>query len=267
MSERGRHVVLTSGRSGSNHLVATLNQHPELVNYGEVLGAWMAPARLHERFGYGGRTHADYLDHTLASRRHFVLAQAWGSALRMRRRERPQTKRWSRIRTVGVKDFSIHFHRLGLVDYLGHRPDIRVVHLVRTNQLRRALSLHAMRRTGVVKVAPGEASERPVLRPDPTDLVALIDRLEGERADEERLVGRLDPARVLRIRFEDYVATPASVQAHADSLFAFLGLDPVPVRSPQRRILPVDLAATVANHEELADALRAGGHARYLTGA
>ena len=32
-----RHVILTLGRSGSNTLCDMLNQHPEVLNFGEVL--------------------------------------------------------------------------------------------------------------------------------------------------------------------------------------------------------------------------------------
>lgn len=35
-----RHVVLTLGRSGSNTLRDMLNQSPEVLNFGEVLGEW-----------------------------------------------------------------------------------------------------------------------------------------------------------------------------------------------------------------------------------
>ncbi len=38
-----RHIILTSGRSGSNYLANTLNQHPQIVNYGEVLATTLIP--------------------------------------------------------------------------------------------------------------------------------------------------------------------------------------------------------------------------------
>jgi len=36
-----RHINLTSGSSGSNYLTNTLNQHPQLVNYGEILAGML----------------------------------------------------------------------------------------------------------------------------------------------------------------------------------------------------------------------------------
>ncbi len=260
----GRHVILTSGRSGSNLLVATLNQHPQVMNYGEVLGRWMLPARLHDRFGYGGSTPETYLDHTLGSRRHFWLAQGFAAGARTRNRRRPGLKRWGALATIGIKEFSTHLHRRGLQRYLAERPDIEVVHLVRANQLRRVLSLESMRATGRAKAESADHPEAPRLSPDPDRVVAMLDRLEDERAAEERLVGALEPDRVLHVDFDDLTASASATQAGADRIFGFLGVDPVPVSVRHRRLSPPRLADQVDDPDALAEVLVRRGYGHYL---
>ena len=72
-----RHVVLTSGRSGSNHLVAALNQHSDLCNFGEVLGAWTLPARLWSPLTRLGASQAALLETIYTSRGVYYAAHGY----------------------------------------------------------------------------------------------------------------------------------------------------------------------------------------------
>ena len=70
-----RHIILTSGRSGSNYLTNTLNQHPHLVNYGEVLASMLIPYKFYDRCKRYKICHGsiiDYLNSVYSSKTFFI---------------------------------------------------------------------------------------------------------------------------------------------------------------------------------------------------
>ncbi len=257
------HIIFTNGRSGSNFLVDAINQHPELCNYGEVLGRYMPSMKLHRATGYGGRTVEDYLDHVLTSRRHFEIASRYSAVARRRRGQAPRAKRWGDLASVGVKDFGIRFSENGLDDYLARHPEISVISLHRENTFRRALSVVSLEQTGRVTSRDGGGS-RPLITIDPSDLVSLMNRMDRELDHQLQVVAALEPERVLSMRYEDLFATDEATADIARETFAFLGVDPVPIRHVQRKVLSTDLADTIENLDEVLDVVSRSRFAVFL---
>ncbi len=258
--------MFTNGRSGSNLVVDCLNQHPAVVNYGEVLGVYMPSMQLHDRLGYGGSSAETYLDHVLTSRSHFEIARGYSVVTRLRRGERPRRKRWGDLASVGIKDLAIRFAEREVSDYLAERPDIRVISLHRENTLRRVVSLMSMERTGVHRVASTEEGGRARIRfeIDLEELVHQLKILEQEKVDQLAVVDRLDPERCLRLVYEDLVATPDSIAETMRDVFRFLGVEPIEVEQAHQRILDRDLSRTVVNYGDLVHAVDAAGFGQYL---
>jgi len=260
-----KHVILTNGRSGSNHLVQVLNQHPRVTNYGEVLGEYTLPRRLHDVFGYGGRTPEDYLDHMLSSRSNFYLAHAYDAVRRVASWRSPRPKRWSNVETLGVKELAIRLSRAGLSTFLAERDEIAVIHLERRNCLRRLISVMAVESDGAVAVTSARGSE--TRRRLNIDVQLVRDRLpviERERVDEEEMADTLPPERVLRLVYEEMFASSVSLQRGYRAMFEFLAVDPIDVQGTHRKVLSPELSDTVVNYPELAAALRRGPWGHYL---
>jgi hypothetical protein len=59
------HIILTNGRSGSNFVVNIINQHPQILNYGEVLGEWTILRKLHKVGILRSSDDREYLDKIL----------------------------------------------------------------------------------------------------------------------------------------------------------------------------------------------------------
>ncbi|MEL4894915.1 hypothetical protein [Crocosphaera sp. Alani8] len=57
-----------NGRSGSNYVAGVINQHPQLVNYGEVLGEWTLPYRLYEKLANHKVPVDSYLDYIYSNK-------------------------------------------------------------------------------------------------------------------------------------------------------------------------------------------------------
>lgn len=262
-----RHVVFTNGRSGSNFLVDCLNQHPRICNYGEVLGSYMPSMKLHERFGYGGPSVEAYLDFVLSARRHFEVAQVYSAISRLRRGKRARRKRWSNLASLGIKDFAIRFDERGVRDYLSSRPSIRVISLHRENTVRRAISLRSLLDTGVVQVERPGDSGLAQLEVDVDDFVDMIKVLEEEKLDQLALVDALDQDRCFRLTYEELFASEARTRALVGQIYRFLGVEARPIRFNQRKILPLDLRATILNYSEVERGLLGAGFDHYLPGS
>ena len=252
-----RHFILTLGRSGSNYFVNVVNQHPQLLNYGEVLGSWttvqkLVPGAVKRRFG-----EAVVPDVLLGSAAVLYAAQLQRAARRLAKGESHGVKRRSRLRSVGVKDFSLNLGRMGLASYLDDRPDIKVIALFRRDVLDRAISYRMLERSGVVLARAGEATPRPAaLRLEPEGVVELLGRIEAENRELEAMVDRLAPERVLRIEYETYFHDP-DVRARTDrALFAFLGADPFEPEVRMRKIIRRPPSEVIENWAECREAVR-----------
>lgn len=113
-----KHIIFTNGRSGSNYLANTLNLHPNITNYGEVLGDWTIPYQLHKKLGLGGRTVTEYLNHIYTSKSFFYSAQTYSAISHLKKKKAPNFKFWHQIQTLGIKDFSINFKMRKISNYL-----------------------------------------------------------------------------------------------------------------------------------------------------
>jgi len=258
------HIILTNGRSGSNHLANTLNLHPHIVNYGEVLGEWTLPYKLHDRFGFGGFTMAGYLDYVYSSKTFFYAAQCYSAYSHLRKRQPLRFKSWHQVKTIGIKDFLIKFRERNVESFLQENDDLLVINLYRENALRRYLSLLFMEQTGVVVATNEDSSTPKKIRVPLENLVETLDRYQNETRDQLAFVGRLPANRVLNLRYEDYFASDESKAAYTEQLLTFLGVEPVPLQSSHQKILSTPLEYLVENYLELNACLQRTEHSRYL---
>lgn len=259
------HIVLTHGRSGSNFIVNVLNQHPNVVNYGEVLGKWTHPARLYRAAKIFGAKHPDFLDWMLGSPSALIAGQSYRALSQIIRGEQPTFKRYQDVRSAGIKDFAFLFERLHLGDYLQQRDNVRVIYLLRRNSFKRYLSLLRMSETGVVKVEKSRPSEAPTsIRVDVDDLLRNLEIYASEIDFGETLISQLDQSRLLRVEYEDYFSSDAAMQRTNADVFRFLGVQNHPVRAKHQRINTQPLDRQIVNFDEVASALEGEGFGCFL---
>jgi len=266
------HVILTNGRSGSNFLCESLNQHPQVCNFGEVLGSYMPSMKLHERFGYGGSTVEEYLDYILSSRSHFEIAQLYSAFRRFRRRSNHgknpwrnlTTKSWNNLTSIGFKDFVIRFEQKDIADYLLENKQIKVIGLVRENTLRRAISLFSLTKTGIISVSDKTKSGRIRLTINPDELIPNLRQLELEKHAQLEMLNSIDPERCIRVSYERLFHSTEDRRRTLARVFRFLDVEPIEAVSRSHRILDPDLSRTIANYNEVAAAIRNSPYAAYL---
>lgn len=259
------HVIFTNGRSGSNYVANLLNAHPNVTNYGEVMGEYSPAFKIHQRFRLWGASTEEYLDQVLSSRSYFEAAQAYSALQHLRRRQRPNRKKWKTTSSIGFKEFGIRFERRGLDDYLADRPDIKVVSLVRENTFDRLVSVHRMAQTKEIAAAHshGPVSNRAISIPVETVLRDL-DVFEVEKEYQLGVVQALPPERVLHVTYEELFASDrAQVQFRSD-LFELLGVANEAVQSSHRKLSTQPIECRLANYAEIREAVATTAHARYL---
>jgi hypothetical protein len=254
-----RFIILTNGRSGSNFVVNILNQHPNVVNYGEVLGEWTLPHKLFKRLTWLTRWDwAGFINWLLSSRLAHIIGQ-WRSirAHQIRGHVR-RTKPFDSISAVGFKDFFFLIERSGLADFIT-TSDFRIIHLRRDDSLARAVSLQRMAASG--QAVQHESSAKPAVHIDTARLLQDLDAMAREQAFEDRLVSALEPARRMQIDYQDYFFDIRRMDALNQNMFEFLGVAPCVVQAEHKKISGDALGDDILNLEQVILALRGTPHA------
>ena len=264
-----KHIIFTNGRSGSNYLANLLNQHPQITNYGEVLGDWTLPYQLHLKYSFGGSSDLEYLHYIYQSQTFFWLAQFYSAYAHVKEKKKINFKTWHQLQSLGIKDFSIHFHRRNLQSFLLENGSLKVINLYRDNSLKRYISLVYMGKTGVIKTTKASSNEHinsTKVAIDVDELLAQLKIYETEKEEQLSLVNQLEAHRVLNIRYEDYFGSDEAQEQYNNSMFELLGVKALPtkIKSRQQKILSDSLSEIIANYEQIYDRLQNTPYAKYL---
>ena len=240
-------MIACAARTGSTMLVRTLRSHPHLIVHGEVWGDNMVGVD-----GPLGRAcEADPARHAALEAMRFEApgrvmyeefletheAQAVGFKLKYDELVRPQ---WQEVRRLVEAD-----------------NDLAIVFLHRRDFLRRYLSHQVvLRQTGVTVVVAGGTP--PPVAPFAIDIDDLLRDIAETRRRTREFEAAFAAHPSLHIAYEDLAADP---QGQCDRVFAFLGVDPAPVRVATEKIVRVAPEALVLNHAEVLAALQAAGEA------
>ena len=260
------HIILSLGRSGSNQLVDLINQHPKLLNYGEVLGEWIPMRRLQRRIGLFRDNDAGWLDFLLRNRMPFYGAQAIRAVHQFRRGDRPEIKSRRTTASLGIKESTLNLSRFGLGNYLFERPWLKIISLRRLSALDRTISSLMLRETGVVLAHKhGPDTRRSAVTIEPARFVRLLNAVAEENAGLDRITAALPAQRVHRITYEQTFMDPEALPTRIDELYRFLDVDCFEPRIRMRKILPRDPAEVIANFSECRDAAMRAGLERLLS--
>ena len=261
----GQHVILTLGRSGSNALVNLLNQHPEIMNYGEVLGDWNLIRKMQRRFGAFRGNDAAYLDFCLTNPWAHRMAFAARAVQRRVKRRPYDGKRLSQVRQIGVKDFALHFQELGIADYLMQRPDIKVIGLERENLVDRMISNALLEASGVVEIRDGQGGQDDTqLQLEPQDMLDALEVIEAENMALNHMLADIPQERRMHIFYEDFFAGPERTSAIMDKLHGFLGVAPFQPELRMRKIVQDRSIDRLANRDEVIEALKGTRFQRFI---
>ncbi len=260
-----RHFILTHGRSGSNFLANSINNHPSLVNYGEVLGEWTPAYRLFSHFNKMGLVldWNAYLDTLYSSTLLFYFAQTHSALSKLLKRQKSNFKCKASVKSLGIKDFCFLLEKRGLLSYLQDRPDIKIIYLTRRNHLKRYLSLLNMKSSGIVKTESTLLQQNKYII-DVDDLLLKIEVFREEEMIGDRLVKSVPQSKLMTIDYEEYFFDTKSVNKTNSMIFKFLGVEEIQLASQQRKILSSKAIDHIANYAEVSSALRQAGYDYYL---
>ncbi|MFK5956616.1 MAG: hypothetical protein QM477_09250 [Planctomycetota bacterium] len=257
-------MVLTSGRSGSNHLVAALNQHPGLCNFGEVLGDWTLPARMWSPFSKLGASQAGLLETVYTSRGVYYAAQSLSYVSRKRNRRPTHFRRRSQVQSLGVKEFFMHLRDPKVLAWFEECEDLSIVHLRREDRLAKALSVLRLDRNGRAVARVGDDSAD-ALHIDPNSLLETLDALETEAQEEDEILRKLAHHKCLGLVHEHDFGNWDSTQAALARVHQFLEVEPMPLMDTGHRSSVKGRAIeAVQNREEIEKALLDSRHADSL---
>lgn len=222
-----RFVIFGRGRSGTTTLVSLLNDHPQIFCEGEILS----------------RPLLWPLEHVLAHCANSA-APVYGCKL--------LSYQISQVQPLS--------QRTAFVRRLHDEHGFRIIYLRRRDLLRHALSNMRAREFGFhtrTSTAPKPAA----MVVDPDELLRWLQGSAG-LADFEAECLQQTPH--LSLFYEDHLADEAVHQTTADAICGFLDLAPATVSTSYRKISPVGLRESVANYDQVAQALHGTPFAVYL---
>ena len=261
--KRVRFIILTNGRSGSNFVVNILNQHPNIVNYGEILGEWTLPHKLYKRLRWATRWDwAGFIDWFLSSRIAHSIGQWRSTKAHGERGGTRKAKPFSSIRAIGFKDFFFLIERNDLADFVKH-GDFRIIYLSRTDSLARAVSLQRMAVSG--QAVQHQAVKNQAIVIDTDQLVRDLDAMAEEQKGEDALIAAIDPSRLMHIEYQDYFFDPKRMDVINQSMFEFLGVAPCTVQAEHRKISGASLSNEISNLEMVKTVLSKSPHAALVS--
>lgn len=259
MASLQQHFILTMGRSGSNTLVNAMNQHPNILNYGEVLGDWNTIRKVYNRLPASWTSDdAAYLDALLGNRLIARGLNGYRNLSYLRRRQPADMKSFGNIQSIGIKEFSLNLTRRHLTQYLETRPDIRVIGLQRSNVLDRFISWQMLEQTGVVKLdsSRNTPQQNRQIRLDTTTLLEDLRTIQQENDTLAAMLEALPAARVHRISYDDLYGDLEQTQALLRGVFEFLDLPAFTPSLRQRKILKGSTLDRIENLEACRSALQ-----------
>lgn len=259
---------MTNGRSGSNYLANLLNLHPEVTNYGEVLGDWTLPYKLYRLINKIPKNKilvSDYLDYIFENKIFFDIAQYYSMYSHIKKKEKQNFKQIKQIKTIGIKDFSINFFKRGIANYIAERPNLYIINLYRDNSLKRLLSLKLMNATGVVSVKNSNPSKKTKIKLPIDNLIEKLELYEKEKEEQFELI-RLSPKdKVMNVKYEDYFLSSEAHELHNQNIFDFLGVSQLNLVSEHKKISSKNLVNLLENYAQVAEVLKKTKYEKFLT--
>ncbi len=263
----GKHFVLTHGRSGSNFLVNSINLHPDLVNYGEVLGEWTLPYKLYQfsRVWYQGWP--VYLDSLYTKKALFYASQLVSAFSHIKKHKPLNLKRFRDIQSIGIKDFAFLLEKRDLLDYLVSRDDIKIIYLSRDNHLKRYISLLNMKKTGqVLSEGNFNLSSKNCHSVNIPELLSSLDQYEKEEKAGLEILAKIQDSRKLLIEYDHYFSSEEVIKEINREVFSFLGVENFQLVSQHKKIMSNNLPEIICNFDEVAEALSGTEYEKYLSG-
>jgi hypothetical protein len=164
--------------------------------------------------------------------------------------------------------FKIKYEELLLPDYAwllewlkGH-PEIRVIHLMRENRLKRLISeVTATKVYGLYNVT--SEAERPRAARISLSLEECLEDFVRTEEREALFQGHFEGHEMFRTTYEAIVSDRADVR---DQLTQFLGVSPTALTTPTLKINPDDPRSVLEDYEALAAALEGTRYAVYFHG-
>jgi hypothetical protein len=248
-----RHLIFTSGRSGSNYLSNTLNMCPDCVNYGEVLGEWTLPHKLVGRFLCNKSGSERYLNLIYTNKIYFLLAQIYSAYSHFKSKRRINYKSINNVTSIGVKDFLVTMERYRAFDFIRANNDIKIIYLHRKNLLKKYISGVFMKNSRIA-ASYSDVNIKPI-EIDIAHLMTSLKLMMDEAIREQQFISALHEHDVMAIEYEDYFETEQSISDWSNKIFQFLDITPVHTKSDQKKILPDTLKETVLNNAEIIESL------------
>lgn len=250
-----RHVILTLGRSGSNTLVNLFNQHPQLLNVGEVIGPWNTVRKIRDRLHLYTDNDAAYLDAVTQASLLVRSLNVGRSVSKLAKRQHHNLKRIKDVKSFGFKDFVTLMQEKEIEKWLLNNHDVKIIGLIRDNLLERFVSWQLLDKTGIVSVSNKENFSHSTINIDPKKIVSLLETVDLEHALLHKTLQSIPKGRLHQIRYDEFFSDTETRQEILASIFSFLRVAPFRPEVRMNKIVSIPARDMINNKEECQVAL------------
>lgn len=245
-------VIITLPRSGSTVLVKTLDNHPQIFCAGEL-------------FYFSGKIYhtecqfpfwrIKFLPNKINYLINFPNVMARLGKF-MDKFYAPKEK--ATVQAIGFKMMYQHIlYMPGIMHYL-EKKNVKVILLTRNDILRNVLSDMKARETGVYHNETGIIQEKS--EKFHVDLQFLSNKINETRAWANKLETVVKNLETLKIDYADF----EEWDILTGKIFAFLGVDQIPMEPAVKRLNPTTLSDMIENFDEVKTWAEKNGYSTYL---
>jgi hypothetical protein len=241
-----------------------MNQHPNLCNFGEVLGSWTLPAKLAAPFLKMGTPKTAILNQVYSSGCVYYSAQCLSFVARKCKGKTTHFRQRRNIHSIGVKEFFMHLRDPKVLSWFQQCEGLSILHLRREDLLARALSVLRLQQDGKATSSEGTPFAAAIqIAPD-----ALFEALEAlvlEASEERGILEQLNHHPILRLVHEQHMRDWDATQNTLRHVHEFLGVEPAPIiNTGHRSALKGKAIESVQNREEIERLLMDSEYAQLL---
>ena len=226
------YVILSNGRTGSNFLVSLLSSHPQIHQYGEVIGeSLLRMPGFQEKIQRAGVSR--YVQNCFRKR---FYRKAVGMKFLYNQLLKGYAKRWN----VG--------QGAAVLEFLRRHPELRILHLKRRNRLKILVSFEIAKLTReyVIKDPASPRREMPVTL-TPEQCQSFFKTI---RENESFIESCFQPHQIKVLYYEDLASDTA---AQCREILDFLELPPYELKSNIYKQSNKLLSERIQNYRELKD--------------
>lgn len=242
------HLILTQGRSGSNFIVNSLNKHPQIFNYGEIVRIRDKKYKILFTKLKLFSSYTQYLKFIYTNK--LILLYNFF--------KNKNISKITTLKSIGSKEIWFRVKE-EVIDFLADNEHIHLIYLKRKNHFLRYISARYALDHNIWFTQQEHLNYKKI----DIDVKDMIHKIKKSIKDESRMdkfyTNYKGPK--MKVVYEDFFRNPSE---NIKDVFEFLDVESLNLLSNHKKILPKDPSKIITNYDEVKRVLKEKGFQKFL---